>query len=166
MIIFNCLVTGATLTFIVMGIIGITKGYRQEAVFFYNYWDLFLAPISLFVAVIACILITNKSSGNMTNALSIGAIAPFMLWAVANMYVAFRFNPSKRDAICVGIGRMLVGFGSIFILMSFLANPLRQKGDSDPVHAAKFTAHKVFWVATGYWFVELSRKLVKGGRNG
>lgn len=150
----------AIVTAIVLGIMGIVKGYKGEAVFFYSWGDL----VGISILVIAVTMGIAASLGNWEksgNALWLFAAVLVLLFGLfLNGIVPFKRNVNKFDAVCVFFGRIIMGFSGMFMLFSFFFGGSGEK-DRESGAIKKITT-QLTWLALAYLFVRLAKRLVNG----
>ncbi|MCX5706006.1 MAG: hypothetical protein NTZ92_08135 [Candidatus Omnitrophica bacterium] len=155
--------------FLTFGIIGIVKGYKQEAIFFYSWRDFFatfLYTIAICGGIVGTIsgisgLVMKDGNPWWIGPVSFGA---FIVGCYLNARVPYKYSDNKFTAFCVFVGRIWAMFLTLFILVGWLGPGGKRKDESDAGYAIRTAMHYAMWTAITVWFTRLASNLVNGER--
>lgn len=121
---YEYIIWGILVGLIVMVGWGVFKTFKEEAVFFYNYWDLF-ANLAILI-VFLCGYFNHQKEWSVYLLI----ISPIIA-VIYNYFMGFKFNGSFLG-LCIGTGRIVLGYliPLLMVLFTVLGSPDRRTGES------------------------------------
>lgn len=142
--------------------------FRDEAIFFYNGWDVAVNLVSAVVmVVIGCQ--DNTSADRqvaLQNSKEVIVFSILALIIIYNCFMAYRFNRGNLlNIFSIGTARLTIGFlVPVLALFVVIFSPGKRDNESDVAYEIRRQAHKIWAAATLFFLYRFYTRLVNGKR--